>query len=513
MAPLLIFFAILPILIIFLLLIVLKKPADIAGIAGWLASLAVACLCFNSDLTTMLTASFSGLIASFPVALAMAASIFQITLMAETGALTRIVAAIKTVSPQDRIVQLLLVNVAFATIAVSLGAVPVSILPPIMIALGYSTFTSIALPSVGYSGFCIYALLGTPAVIFAAFVDMPLAEMGINLAKFMPLTNALVALALLWLAGGARMFAAGFLPAVLSGVAGGLACMLMAKIGLVTIGGIGAGLGMALVLCLYLLLRGRAVSDQAMAAANAAEHELSLARAASPWILLVVVAVLTNMHQLPFFKILFTDWAMPVEIIPGRPEKLRLFWQAYFWIFVCTLACVPLIKAKPAHLASSWRKFLQRAPRPVLAAAVYFSVGYVYNHSAKNDLWVMTEPALNMVHLMADASVALFGKFYAGAAALTGLAAGFISGTQSSAIAMLTGLHLASAKSIGADAIAVATAGAIGAGLSSMISPAKLMNASASIDRIGEEGQVLRRCIIFALILTVFVAVQGYFLS
>ena len=72
----------------------------------------------------------------------------------------------------------MLINVGFGTLLTALGAVPVSILPPIMLALGYSSFVAIALPAIGYDALCTYALLGIPVVVFANFVGRPVAEVG-----------------------------------------------------------------------------------------------------------------------------------------------------------------------------------------------------------------------------------------------------------------------------------------------------------------------------------------------
>ncbi|MCJ7589095.1 MAG: L-lactate permease, partial [Candidatus Aminicenantes bacterium] len=55
----------------------------------------------------------------------------------------------------------------------------------------------------------------------------------------------------------------------------------------------------------------------------------------------------------------------------------------------------------------------------------------------------------------------------------------------------------------GVAGIILATAGlAFGAGLASVISPAKLQNAAASIDRLGEENKVIRIAFVFSLIFT-----------
>jgi lactate permease len=74
---------------------------------------------------------------------------------------------------------------------------------------------------------------------------------------------------------------------------------------------------------------------------------------------------------------------------------------------------------------------------------------------------------------------------------------------------MLTNLHLSTAEEIGAIGLIIAAASGIGGGLASVISPAKLQNAAASIDRIGEETQVIRTTIIISLIITAICALMA----
>ena len=84
----------------------------------------------------------------------------------------------------------------------------------------------------------------------------------------------------------------------------------------------------------------------------------------------------------------------------------------------------------------------------------------------------------------------------------------FVSGSEASAIAMLTALHLSTAEKIGAIGLLVAAASGIGGGLASVISPAKLQNAAASIDRIGDEAQVFRVTFVISIAITAVCAVM-----
>ena len=373
-----------------------------------------------------------------------------------------------------------------------------------MLAMGYSSFIAIALPAIGYDALCTYALLGIPIVVFSGFVGKPVNEVGIYFARYMPFISTCIALGMLWIAGKWEMLKKGFFPALLAGLTAGLIAIGMNSIGLITITGIAAGLGVILVMLLYLKVSGQPIMDRgALSEADlAAEKSTSLWKALSPWIILVIFSLLVNAPFLPFFDLTFTKLAMPVEVIPGAPEKLRVLWQAYFWVMISTLLALPILKPSREQMQVSLRKWSKRFPRPMLAAGVFFAIALVINHSGKGLDWTLADPTNNMVFVLADAASRAFGRMYPLAAPYLGLFAGFISGSEASAIAMLTGLHLTTASKIGAIGIVVAAASGIGGGLASVISPAKLQNAAASIDRIGEEARVIPLTFVISLIIT-----------
>lgn len=302
----------------------------------------------------------------------------------------------------------------------------------------------------------------------------------------------------------------GLLPALLSGLTAGVIAIGMNAIGMVTLTGVAAGLGVILVMLLYLLVMHKPLWDTSVQneTDHAAVRSISLGGAISPWLILIVFAVLVNAPFLPFFNLTFNHWAMPVEIIPGAPEELRIFWQAYFWILISTVLALPFLKINKPQLKVSIQKWLKRAPRPMLASAIYFAIAFIINHSGKGLDWILTDPENNMVVVLANASSTLFGKAYPFIAPFLGLLGGFVSGSETSSIAMFTALHLFTAEKIGAVGLLIAAASGIGGGLASVISPAKLQNASAAIDRIGEEAGVLRVTFVISLIITAIAAIM-----
>ena len=78
---------------IFLLLLVYRVAADTAGYIGWGVAALVAIFWFDTPVQVVLLASVAGLVASLPITLVMGASILQISVMQETGAVARVVAS------------------------------------------------------------------------------------------------------------------------------------------------------------------------------------------------------------------------------------------------------------------------------------------------------------------------------------------------------------------------------------------------------------------------------------
>jgi lactate permease len=316
---------------------------------------------------------------------------------------------------------------------------------------------------------------------------------------------------MLWLAGRGKFLRQGAGPALVAGLTAGFTAIGMNALGLITLTGIAAGLAVIVMMMVYLKATGRKLIDRSVLteADRLAEKRISLAAALSPWLILVACSLLVNAPFLPFLDLTFKKLEMALPIIPGAPEKVRLFWQAYFWILASSVLAFPFLKPSPDALRRTFSKWRKRAPRPVFAAAIFFAIAFVINHSGKTETWQLVDPARNMIHVLAGAAAGAFGRLYVLVAPFLGLLGGFVSGSESSAIAMLTPLHLSAAEKIGAVGLLVAAASGIGGGLASVISPAKLQNAAASIDRIGEEVKVIPATFVISLIITGVVAVMA----
>ncbi|GAH04108.1 unnamed protein product, partial [marine sediment metagenome] len=273
---------------------------------------------------------------------------------------------------------------------------------------------------------------------------------------------------------------------------------------LTTLTNVFAGAAVLLVLFLFNKVRNKPIIDRSTLDEKDLEIEagISLSRASIPWVALVILSLATNMIP-QVFQFLFHDLAFPITIgaYPGVLNT-RVLWQAYTLMLIATIVSMPFFKTDRDVLKRTFTGFKKRAPRPVLAAAIFFAMAEVMNFSG----WVLDgtgtwlnptnlangiDPTNNMIFLLAGMTAGL-GILYPILAPFLGLLAGFISGSETSAIAMFTKYHVETSTMIGANSLVVSASNGIGGGLASVLSPAKIQNAAAVIDEIGIEGQVIR---------------------
>jgi lactate permease len=514
------FFALLPVIVILLFLIVGKQAADISGIAGWFAISLVAYFVFQTSWEVIFRSTAAGLIRSFAVSLIVATSLLQMAYMEHTGALRRIIIFIKTIANGRRAIQIMMINIGFGTLMVAVGATPVSLLPPILLAMGYSTYVAIALPAIGYDSLCTYALLGAPIVVFVDIAnsffgkghEITLSQAGMAFYPLLPVVSTLIGFSMLWIVGRTAAIREGFVPCLITGaVIGAVAYFTSRYDNLVVLTGVLSGLAVIAAMVILLLAKDGKVFEPTVLSPEEAAYarEYSLARALSPWVLLVALILVLNVPQ-TIFDYLYRVLKMPVTGLTanGAPLDTRALWNAYTWILVSTILSMAFIRPTAAQLKATLDTWLRRAPRPVFSAAIFFAIGEIMNMSGY-DMVSGKFVTASMVKVLADFSAAFFHDAYGAAVAFIGLFGGFITGSEASTIAMFAKYTLTTAQNLDLSqtGLIIVTAGlAFGGGLASVISPAKLQNAAAAIDRLGEENQVIRIAFVFSLLLTLVTA-------
>jgi len=522
-----------PIILAVIMLIVLHRAADTTGVVVWLTTMIIAIVAFQTDFGVALTASVVGIVRSFPISLMVATSILMMTYMQETGALQRLIVFFKTLGGGSRPMQIMIISLGLGLFLVGIGATPVSMLPPVMLALGFSPLVAVALPSIGYDPLTTFALLGVPAQVFTDVYSsvsgspIELWFAGSVFAAFMPVVSVGIAIAMLWIAGGRKMLLnrEGLFLAIIAGGTAGLTAIIcnLEIVNMTRLTNVFAGAAVLGVLYIYNKVTKKPFIDREQLDDQdlVVENNMSLLRASIPWLVLVALSLVTTLVE-PIKYLLavqldvafnFAQYQGADLVVRNLIINTRYLWQAYTLMLIATIVSMPFFRNDKIVLRNTFNKFLKRAPRPVLAAAIFFAMAEVMNFSGfipdTGGIWIFpSDPTNNMVYLLASLTSTSLGTAYPLTAAFLGLLAGFISGSETSAIAMFTNYHYQASTAIGANAVIVSASNGIGGGLASVLSPAKIQNAAAVIDEIGIEGQVIRYGLVVAILMTAMVAIM-----
>ncbi|WP_371804024.1 L-lactate permease [Candidatus Lokiarchaeum ossiferum] len=501
----------LPFIVGVFLLIYFKMKAHQVGIIIYAIMFVLAIIIFKTNWKVGILASLAGMVKSFPISMMVLTSIFMMTYQEKTGSLQKIVVNFKKIGGGNQAFQIMFINLALGTFLVSIGATPVTMLPPVLLAMGYSAFAAVSLPAIGYDPLCTFALLAVPAVFFAEFMGIPLQEAGFAFSLYMPIITLGIAFGMLWLAGGKKLLfnKESLVFAITAGLVAGGTAIVTNYFGIVTLTGVISGLATALALLLVAKIKKIKIFDPSVLSEEEklVDQSMPLWKAFFPWILLIIFAIVTNLIP-AIHQFLTEDLALPVTI--GEVVvKTEVFSHAYFWVLISTLLSIPILrKYKKGSLKESTQIWIKRSLRPVFTAAIFFGIAFLFINSGTiliNGAWEKVN-SNNMVSILSEGTAQTFGRFYPLVVPFVGLFAGFISGSETSAIAMFTNFHAQTAVSLGMNPIAVGTANGVGGGLASVISPAKIQNAAATIDEVGIEGEIIKKTAPITFLMCISVA-------
>ena len=505
--------AVLPILLIFVGLVFLKQSGTLMGVVGWLFTVIIAVLFFQTSLSVALAASWAGVLSSFGISLMVLFTILQVTMMDMTGAIGRITACIKSIAA-ERYEQIMILNVGFGSFLVSIGATPVTMLPPIMMALGFSPIAAVALPCLGYDPLTSFSLLAVPITIPAAAFGFDPKALGCSVALFLPVISTGLALGMLWIADGLTGVRKGLVTAIIAGLTLGFSAIFFVNIlPASAIGLVGVFSGLVTIAVLFLLRAVRGTPIDAVLPEPVPPGGMPLWKAAFPWILLVTFAVIISIPVIQSGLYGILGPAQKITVIGDKVIDLKLLNQAYFWVVVSTIISAPLLVRSRAEAQSILSLWVKRAWSPTLAAMVFFAIAYVMDWSGRSVIggtlsFLPGADAFNMNAVIGLTLALTFGIGFPLISPLLGLFGSFISGSEASSNVMFYGILDKSTKVLSLDFLPVYAAHATAGGVASGVAVAKIVNAAAVIDKLGIEGDVIRKVAPVAIALTLLIGVM-----
>lgn len=502
--------AVTPILLILILMVGLRWGAVQAGAAGYLSALVIASLFFGAGLLLLLYSHLRAILLSLDVLLVIWAAFLLFRVADEAGAIQTIAKALPHLST-DRDLQAMITGWIFASFLQSVGGfgVPVAVTAPILISLGFSPMSSVLIPSIGHGWMVTFGSLALSFQTLVAASGLPGSLLAPPSAFFLGLIAPLIGLMVAHAAGGWRAVRKLWMQAVILGVAMGFLQYQIAVNGLWPIAAFGASLA-GLVLVIFMARRLRTAGATSQPALGLAWPPLLTAL--SGYALLVVVILTVQLIPpvnralgsvvLHFrFPALGTNGgllALPPHITPaGAGSDIILFRHTGIVFFYAAAAAYLVYKLAGRYRRGAGWRILSSTARSVLfpSLSIFLMVCMA----------VIMQNA-GMTETLANGLAAGTGALFPIASPWIGAIGAFITGSNTNSNVVFTTLQMRTAQLLSISVPAILAAQTAGAGLGSVLAPAKVVIGTSTVGMAGREGEVMRRLIVYTVLMVAFIS-------
>ncbi len=493
--------AFLPLAIILILMVGLRWSAARAGGAGYLVALLGALTVFGAGPLLLAYAHTKALLLALDVLLIIWAAFLLFRVAEEAGAIDVIVQALPHLT-SDRSMQALVIGWAFASFLQGVGGfgVPVAVIAPILVGLGFPPFEAVIIPSIGHSWAVTFGSLGSSFQALMAASGLPGEMLAPTAALFLGAAGLTAGIMVGFAAGGLgglRRLA----PAVLTlGLVMSGAQYLIATAGLWNLAAIGGGL--AGLLLSYPLSRRYSGNEAAVQALKPRELVLALSSYAILVVLILLfqlVEPLRDAFSRPEIALAFPEliteqgFRSPAEF--GR--RIPLLRHAGAILVYASAISYLIYRRAGLYSGGSLRRILLGTLQRVIPS----SVGVL-----SMVLMSVVMAHAGMTDLLARGLAENVGTAFPAAAPWIGALGAFMTGSNTNSNVVFTTLQLRTADLLGHSAAVILAAQTAGGALGSVIAPTKIIVGASTAGLLGREGETLRRMAPYAVILVALIS-------
>ncbi len=471
----------------------LRWGAARAGGMGYLSALLIAVAFFGAGPRLLAYTHARALLLSIDVLLIIWAAFLLYRVVDEAGAIRTIGDALPHLTP-DRGMQALIIGWVFATFLQGVGGfgVPVAVIAPILVGLGFTPLAAVLLPSIGHGWAVTFGSLGSSFQALMASTGLPGEMLAGPSAIFLGVAGLLAGILVAQVAEGWSAVRR-LLPSILIlGTGMGLTQYLVAISGLWNIGAFMGGLA-GLVIALPLALRSRKSARKDNPSAPDGQVDLrALLVAISGYAILVVVtlsiqlipAVRSGLSQL-VIRVNFPEVSTTAGFVTpaGTGRTILLLRHAGASLFYASVLAYLVYRQAQLYKAGALRRIVEGTVRRVMSSSVSIvsmvAMAVIMENSGMTD---------TLARGLAGGMGAVFPLISPWIGAL----GAFMTGSNTNSNVVFGALQLRTAELLGFAAPIILAAQTAGAALASVMAPTKLVVGASTAGMAGKEGEVMR---------------------
>jgi lactate permease len=476
-----------PIVIILILMVGLSWKASRAGAAGYLSALFLALAAFQTGRAPLAAAHAKGVFLILDVLYIIWTAYFLYRVVELAGGI-EILSEMMPYLTADRGMQALLIGWAFASFLQGVGGfgVPVAVVAPMLVGLGFSPIQAVVIPSLGHSWAVTFGSLGSSFNAMLAATGLESNFLAPAAALFLGFAGILIGWIILIQVNGQKTLRRLWLPAGILGLGMASAQYFAATRGLWNIAGLtGGSMGLLIGIPLSKIYRGASASDELL-------DRKKLLTAVSGYLLLIGITLFVQL--VPPVRDLLGGWSIGWTFptvttglgysTPGGPgRQLYLLRHAGTILLVTSLLSYHFFRRagwieKPALRSLTTETADRMLPSSVGITSIVL-MAVVMQHAGMIDI------------LAAGFSSAVQEAFPLLSPWLGALGA-FMTGSNTNSNLVMSQLQLRTAELLGLPATIILAAQTTGGALGSVIAPTKIIVGASTAGLSGKEGQVLR---------------------
>ncbi|MFP8889669.1 L-lactate permease [Natrialbaceae archaeon A-CW2] len=571
-------FAAIPLLVVSVLLVGFLWPATRAMPIAWLSALLVAFVVWGMPVRWLAAATIEGIVIAIQILFIVFGALVLLYTMLRAGAFDVLNSGFAMIS-EDRRVQVVLIAFFLSTFiegAAGFGA-PAAVVAPLLLGLGFPALAAVVAALIGHIIAVTYGAVGTPIIVgirepMASVFEINQAieaegltatEFAVNVAAWAATYHLLVGFVMPLFAVGMVVYFFGdpadrsiqpALAVVPLCLFAGLsfvvpywlsAWFISAEFPSLVGSMVGAGITVAALRAGYFLPDDEwtfpdqdewpdhwlgSIQPSDVNTVLTRNHDISLARAWSPYVLLVVLLLLTRVYD-PFSALLRGEQVSllgrQVSLVLGTVATgageftvgLFLFeWTNILgtsletgvnftyvpgtWLLVSAIAAVGVFGMNRRQVGEAWVGAGSKLLAPLIALVFVLAMAQVMLQSGSH-----ADGLDSMIVVLGTATANAFGPAYPMVAALIGALGAALVGSNTVSNITFGPFQFVAAERLGLSRELIVGAQTVGGAIGNLVAIHNVVAALATVGLIGEEGRVIRLNLIPLVYYTVFVGV------
>jgi lactate permease len=526
-------FAVMPLLVLFVLLGVFRMKAQWASLVALGVSMIIALIVYSMPIGQTADAALEGAVFGFwPIMWIVINALWIFNMTEATGYFAVLRRAFNSVSDDPR-VQVVVIAFCFGALLEALAGfgTPVAICGVMLVGVGFSPLRAAALALVADTAPVAFGAIGIPITTLGQTSGLPVHHLSMMVGRQTPFLALIVPFALVFMADGRRGLRAAWPAALTAGLAFAVLQFVTSNYISMPLTDIVAALGSAAAVVALVRVwspdapatgigrgTGTGPAGPRPAIAGGATTDVSLERRAmaedgppptrretflafAPYLIIIVVLGVTSISGITKeLDTVTSKFAWPgLHVLNSKGKapssetfKLNYLTAAGTWLFVSGVLTAIVLRVRPNYAVRLYGRTLVQLRWAILTVMAVLALAYVMNLSGQT--------------ITLGTWAAGAGGFFAFLSPLIGWFGTAVTGSDTSTNSLFGALQVAAAHKASLSPTLMAAANSSGGVLAKMVSPQNLAIGSAAVGLAGKEGDIFRQVIGYSV---VFVLLMG----